>query len=162
MFSSRKIQGQQQSLSHVRFFVTPWTVTHQAPLSKGFPRQEYWSGLSFPPPGDYPDPGIEPMSRALAGDYLPLSQLGTLQRYKQHFYFFNLKLPLFFLNIILVCCTKLGLVIFVTEARIVIDHMSSFIKLLLCQNLVNKVCITSIFPSPVTRRTDYYEAYENH
>ena len=41
------------------FFVTPWTVACQAPLSRGFPRQEYWSGFSFPPPGDLPDPGIE-------------------------------------------------------------------------------------------------------
>ena len=40
----------------------PWTVAHQAPLSMGFPRQEYWSGLPFPPPGDLPDPGIEPAS----------------------------------------------------------------------------------------------------
>ena len=39
---------------------TPWTVAHQAPLSMGFPSQEYWSGLSFPPPGDPPDPGIKP------------------------------------------------------------------------------------------------------
>ena len=41
---------------------TPWNVAHQAPLSMGFFRQEYWSGLPFPPPGDLPDPGIEPMS----------------------------------------------------------------------------------------------------
>ena len=40
--------------------VTPWTVAHQAPLSMGFSRQEYWSGLPFPPPGDLPNPGIEP------------------------------------------------------------------------------------------------------
>ena len=40
--------------------VTPWTVAHQAPLSMGFPRQEYWSGLPFPSPGDLPHPGIEP------------------------------------------------------------------------------------------------------
>ena len=46
-------------------FVTPWTVAHQAPLSMGFPRQEYWSGLPFLPPGDLPDPGIEPRSPAL-------------------------------------------------------------------------------------------------
>ena len=39
--------------------MTPWTVAHQAPLSMGFSRQEYWSGLPFPPPGDIPDPGIE-------------------------------------------------------------------------------------------------------
>ena len=43
-------------------FVTLWTVAHQAPLSLGFPKQEYWSGLPFPPPGDLPDPRIEPES----------------------------------------------------------------------------------------------------
>ena len=48
------------ALSHVQSFVTPLTVAHQAPLSMGFPRQEYWSGLPFPPPGDLPDPGIGP------------------------------------------------------------------------------------------------------
>ena len=53
------------SLSHVRLFATPWTVAHQAPLSMGFSRQEYWSGLPCPP-GDFPDPGIEPTSLALA------------------------------------------------------------------------------------------------
>ena len=46
---------------------TPWTVARQAPLSMGFPRQEYWSGLPFPPPGDLPEAGREPMSPALAG-----------------------------------------------------------------------------------------------
>ena len=45
--------------SHVWLFATPWTVAHQAPLSKGFSRQEYWSGLPCPPPGDFPDPGIK-------------------------------------------------------------------------------------------------------
>ena len=48
-------------------FANPWTVAHQAPLSMGFPRQEYWSGLPWPPPGDLPDPGIELLSPALAG-----------------------------------------------------------------------------------------------
>ena len=43
-------------------FCDPWTVAHQAPLSMGFSRQEYWSGLPFPPPGDRPDTGIEPAS----------------------------------------------------------------------------------------------------
>ena len=47
--------------------VTPWTVAHQAPLSMGFSRQEYWRGLPFPSPGDLPDPGTEPTSPALAG-----------------------------------------------------------------------------------------------
>ena len=53
-----------QLLSHVQFFATLWTVARQAPLSMGFPRQEYWSGLPFPPPGDLPDPGIKPASPA--------------------------------------------------------------------------------------------------
>ena len=59
-------------VSCVRVFVTPWTVAHQAPLSTEFSRQEYWSQLPFPPPGDFPDPGIEPespMSPALAGGF---------------------------------------------------------------------------------------------
>ena len=55
-------------LSHVGLFGTPGTVACQAPLSVGFPRQEYWSGLPFPSPGDLPDPGIEPASPALQGD----------------------------------------------------------------------------------------------
>ena len=50
--------------------VTPWTVAHQSPLSMGFSRQEYWSGLSCPPPGDLPNPGIEPRSATLQVDSL--------------------------------------------------------------------------------------------
>ena len=57
--------------------MTPWTVAPQAPLSMGFPRQEYWSGLPFPSPGDLPDPGTEPESPALHVDPLPLSQQGS-------------------------------------------------------------------------------------
>ena len=49
-----------KSLSHVQPFATPWTVAYQAPLSLGFSKQEYWSGLPFPSPEDLPDPGIEP------------------------------------------------------------------------------------------------------
>jgi len=59
------------SLSPVQFFATPWTVAHQALLSMGFPRQEYWSGLPFFPPRDLPNPGIEPQSPALKVDSLP-------------------------------------------------------------------------------------------
>ena len=59
-----------QSLSRVQLFATQWTVAHQALLSMGFPRQEYWSGLPFPPPGDLPDPGIEPRSPALWAESL--------------------------------------------------------------------------------------------
>ena len=51
-----------KSFSRVQLFVTPWTVANQAPPSMGFSRQEYWSGLPFPSPGDLPDPGIEPGS----------------------------------------------------------------------------------------------------
>ena len=61
------------SLTCVQLYATPWTVAHQAPQSMGFPRQEYWSGLPFRPPGDLPDPGIEPESPALQLDSLPLS-----------------------------------------------------------------------------------------
>ena len=49
-------------VSCVRLFVTPWTVARQVPLPTGFPKQEYWSGLPFPPPRDLSDPGIEPAS----------------------------------------------------------------------------------------------------
>ena len=63
-----------QSLSRVRLFMIPQIVAHQVPLSMGFSRQEYWSGLPFPPPGDLPDPRIEPRCPALQADYL-LSEL---------------------------------------------------------------------------------------
>ena len=58
--------------SRVLLFVTPWTVAQQAPLSMEFPRQEYWSGLPLPPPGDHPDPGIELESLALAGRFFTI------------------------------------------------------------------------------------------
>ena len=58
-------------LSHVRLFATPWTVAHQAPLSMGFSRQKYWSGVPFPSPGILPDPGITPGSPALQVDSSP-------------------------------------------------------------------------------------------
>ena len=54
----------------------PWTMAHQAPLSMGFSRQEYWSGLPFPSPGNFPDPGIEPRSPALQADSLPTELQG--------------------------------------------------------------------------------------
>ena len=59
-----------KSLSRVRLFATPWTMAHQAPPSMGFSRQEYWSGLPFPSPGDLPNPGIEPGSPAFQADAL--------------------------------------------------------------------------------------------
>ena len=54
-----------KSLSRVQLFATPWTIAHQAPPSMGSSRQDSWSGLPFPSPGDLPDPGIEPRSPAL-------------------------------------------------------------------------------------------------
>ena len=62
--------------SRVRLFVTAWTVACQAPLSMGFSRQEYWSGLPFSPPGDLPNPGMEPVPPALQVDSLPLAPPG--------------------------------------------------------------------------------------
>ena len=61
--------------SHVRFLVTLWAVAHQAPLSTGFSRQEYWSGLPYSPPEDLPEPGMEPASLifpALTGRFFSL------------------------------------------------------------------------------------------
>ena len=63
-------------LSHVWLFVTPWTVVCQVPLPMGFPRQEYWSGVPFPPPGDLPNSGIEPVSPALAGRFFTTESPG--------------------------------------------------------------------------------------
>ena len=63
--------------SRVRFFETLWTVARQAPLSMGFSRQEYWSGLPFASPGDLPDPGIKSASLALQADSLPMSRRGS-------------------------------------------------------------------------------------
>ena len=62
--------------SRVQLFATPWTVAFQVPLSMGFSRQEYWSGLPCPPPGDLPDPGIEPVSLpspVLAGGFFTIN-----------------------------------------------------------------------------------------
>ena len=56
--------------------MTPWTAAQHAPLSMGFPRQEYWKGLPFPSPGDLPHPGIEPVSPVLAGRSLTTEPLG--------------------------------------------------------------------------------------
>ena len=69
-----------QLFNHVQLFATPWTLAHQIPLSMGFPRQEYWSGLPFPPPGDLPNPRLEPeslVSPALAGGFFTTEPLGN-------------------------------------------------------------------------------------
>ena len=66
-----------QLLSHIQLFSIPWSVAHQVLQSMGFPRQEYWSGLLFPSPGDRPNTGIQPTSPALHEDSLPLSHQGS-------------------------------------------------------------------------------------
>ena len=64
-------------------FRTPWTVAGQAPLSMGLPRQEYWSGLPFPFPGDLPDSGIKPTSPALAGGFFTTEPYFNLKKKKK-------------------------------------------------------------------------------
>ena len=76
-----------KSLSRVRLFATPWTVAYQAPLSMGFSRQQYWSGLPFLSPRDLPNPGIEPGSPALQTDALPSEPPGKSNLFQvDHYY----------------------------------------------------------------------------
>ena len=77
-----------KSLSHARLFATPWTVAYQAPPSMGFSRQEYWSGVPLPSPGDLPDPGIEPGSPTLQADALPSEPPGVTLIFKVTFILF--------------------------------------------------------------------------
>ena len=79
------------SLSQVRLFATPWTVAHQAPLSLGFPRQEYWSRLPFPSSGNLPDPGIELASPSLAGRFFTTEPSGKALMNTFLFFFFFFK-----------------------------------------------------------------------
>ena len=74
-FPAKKVKV--KSLSCVQLFATPWTVAHQAPPSMEFSRQEYWYGLSFPSPGDLPDPRIKAGSPGLQADVLPFEPPGT-------------------------------------------------------------------------------------
>ena len=86
-----------QFLSCAQLSAAPWTVAHQAPLSVGFPRLEYWSGLPFPSPEALPEPGIKPtspVSPALRVDSLPLSHQGS-PHYRCHFYQNSLELKLY-------------------------------------------------------------------
>ena len=88
-----------QSLSRVWLSATPWTVAHQAFLSLGFSRQEYWSELPFPPPEDLPNQGIEPESPALAGGFFTTAPPNT------HIYILPL-IPIIFLKQIAFFFTK--------------------------------------------------------
>ena len=71
----------EKSLRHVQLSAIPWTVAYQASLSVGFSRQEYWSGLPFPSPGDLPDPGIKPRSPTLQANTLPSEPPGKHYKY---------------------------------------------------------------------------------
>ena len=84
--SSLLLKVKVKSLSRVRLFATPWTVSHQASPSMGFSRQEYWSGLPFPSPGDLPDPGIEPTSLTLEADALTSEPPGKIEWIKDLLY----------------------------------------------------------------------------
>ena len=75
-----------KSLSRVRLSATPWTVAYKAPLSREFSRQEYWSGLPFPSPGDLPDPEIKPRSPALQADTLQSEPPGKPRRKGVEYY----------------------------------------------------------------------------
>ena len=77
----------------------PWTVARQAPLSVGFSRQEYWSGLLFPSPGDLPNPGIKPWSLALQANALSSEPPGKLPKFEQPYYI--LKMQYYLLGIII-------------------------------------------------------------
>ena len=93
------LKGEVKSLSRVRLFVTPGTVPYQVPPSMGFSRQEYWSGLLFPSPGDLPDPGIEPGSPTLWADTLPSEPPGKLRlSHTLEKYYFRTVVPTPFLR----------------------------------------------------------------
>ena len=88
-----------QSLSGVQLFATLWTVVHQAPLSTGLSRQEYWSGLSFPSPGDLSDPGTKPkfpVSPALQADSSPAEPLEIPNCFNKRHFIILAPLAMFF------------------------------------------------------------------
>ena len=97
-------------LSHficVRIFVTLWTVAHQVALFMGFSRQEYWSGLPFPSPGDLPDPGIEPpslISSALAGSFFTTGATWEALHERHWFVIFSLVLQRLYEGFVLRLC----------------------------------------------------------
>ena len=71
-------ESESEVVQCVELFATQWTVAHQAPPSMGFSRQEYWSGLPFPSPGNLPNPGIEPRSPTFQADALTSEPPGKL------------------------------------------------------------------------------------
>ena len=78
--SGPKVKVKVKLLSRVRLFATPWTVAYQAPPSMGFSRQEYWSGVPFPSPGDLSNPRIKPASPSFQADALTAEPPGKLKK----------------------------------------------------------------------------------
>ena len=141
-----------QLLHHVQFFVTPWTVAHQAPLSMGLSRQEYWSELPFPSPADLPNPVVEtasPVNPALAGSFftteppgkppsfcLPLLFLPFCQLLQpRQFYIFHFQKRTFLIIIFwklsdkaLLCCSfkKSGIISFYLETMVMLMYVKNF------------------------------------
>ena len=76
MKERKKERKKEKSFSRVQLFMTPWTVAYETPPSMEFSRQEYWNRLPFPSPGDLLDPGIEPVSCALTGNFFTTEPLG--------------------------------------------------------------------------------------
>ena len=87
-------------------YATPWTIVCQAPIFMGFPRQVYWSGRPFPSPGDLPDPGMEPMSPALAGRFFTTEPRGKPKYEVTHMYFCTYPLSVWW-SFLLLACWKL-------------------------------------------------------
>ena len=96
-------ESEVKSLSRVWLFAIPWTVVYQASLSMGFSRQEYWSGLPFPSPGDLPVPGMEPRSPALQADALPSEPPGKPKPVKVEVKRDTEKVDSFSLNFLEIC-----------------------------------------------------------
>ena len=89
LLQCRKVKSESEGTQSCRLFATPWTATYQAPTSMGFSRQEYWSGLPFPSPGDLPNSGIEPRSPALQMDAVPSEPPRKLVYVKQNLLYRN-------------------------------------------------------------------------
>ena len=96
--------------SHVWLFSTLWTEAHQAPLCMGFSRQEYWSGLRCPPPGDLPYPGTEPMSLVWQMDSLTLAPQGNM--FSLYIFFCNFSFALQYEHALHLNCKWLQLIHF--------------------------------------------------
>ena len=118
-------------LSHVRLFATPWNVAHRVPMSIGFSRQEYWSGLPCPPPGDLPDPRIEPRSPTCQVDPLPSEPPGK-PKYKASFQYLSLNTRLRESSLLSQLCGQCSLICSVSCIISLLTYHCSTIQEVLC------------------------------